>query len=282
MSFKTIKPNSEDVGGDDNMQASSPHTISSINQLEAQEKRAIYMRVIPPSLWKRFSLNEQLIDPNGEHLLQLTCAKGSSMTEMALFHQSGFPDPVMYGQITDTINGQIHVLLYILNDPDSQRFDIDRTKDGQSTKFGTQYRNLEAEVAAMEYGLAPGQIRQGLGIMREAIQTFEAFIASLGNELFFVEPLYYHNAVIFERYGFAYEKGRRLMQRIHAGFEPNGELSARLDGTTPFRSPQAADSIRLRSWALHDKILDEPFGNVTMYKWIGKSAGLKTSGDCDW
>jgi hypothetical protein len=39
--------------------------------------------------------------------------------EITLRHQINFPDPVLYGHLTDTLTGQIHVLLYILNDPDS-------------------------------------------------------------------------------------------------------------------------------------------------------------------
>jgi hypothetical protein len=41
-------------------------------------------------------------------------------------HKIDFPDPILYAHLTDTINGQIHVLLYILNDPDSPRFDVDK------------------------------------------------------------------------------------------------------------------------------------------------------------
>ncbi len=59
-----------------------------------------------------------------------------------------------------------------------------------------------------------------------------------------------------------------MMERIDSGFAPGGELRARLDGSNPFRMPEAADSIRLRSWAIHDGILDETFTNITMYKEI--------------
>ncbi len=277
-----MKPRSSNLSRVSGEGAPSPYTIASINQLDPQEKRAIYTRMIPAELLDRFHLSQDLVGPQGDDLLQLNCPAGSSVAETTLYHQVGYPDPIMYGQITDTINGQIHVLLYILNDPESPRFDVDRMPDGRETKFGTLYRNLDAERAAMEYGLAPGQVRRGLRMLGEAIQAFEKFVSSLGNELYFVEPLYYHNAIIFERYGFVYEKGRRLMERIQAGFEPGGELRTRLDGSTPFRSPQAADSIRLRSWALHDNLMGEPFSDVTMYKWIGKPAGLNTCGDCRW
>jgi acetoin utilization protein AcuC len=88
--------------------------------------------------------------------------------------------------------------------------------------------------------------------------------------------------VIFEKYGFAYEKGRRLMERIETGFAEDGDLHARLDSSTPFRRPEAAHSIRLRSWAIHDGLLGEPFTEVTMYKRVGKLAGISTCAACPW
>jgi acetoin utilization protein AcuC len=259
-----------------------PRTIHGVNRLPSAQKRQIYTRLIPLELRERFNLPPDLVTSQGHDLLTLKCEPGSTLAEMELYHQVTFPDPVLYGHITDTINGQIHVMLYVLNDPTSPRFDIDYMPDGTPTKFGTQYRNLEAELAAMRFGLAPGQVRRGLRLLGEAIHAFEGFVASLGHELYFAEPLYYHNAVIFERYGFAYERGRRLMQRIQDGFELGGDLAARLDGANPFHMPGAASSIRLRSWALHDNLMSEPYTGVTMYKHIGKSAGLNTCPGCRW
>jgi acetoin utilization protein AcuC len=201
---------------------------------------------------------------------------------MALYHRHGFPDPVVYGHVTDTLNGQLHILLYIINDPTGPRFDVDRMPDGQPTQFGTRARNLPAEIAAMQAGLAPGQVRRGMRMLSAAVGMFEEFVALLGHDRYFAEPLYYHNAIILERAGFAYQKGRRLMERIDAGFSPGGELRARLDGSTPFRQPQAAERILLRSWAIHDGILGEPFTDVTVYKVLGESAGVRTSSDLHW
>ena len=259
-----------------------PSTISGINRLPAEEKRAIYARIIPPELLERFSLNPDLRTLDGQDLLDLNVPAGSSTAAMSLYHKPGFQDPILYGQITDTLNGQFHILLYILNDPDSPRFDVDRMPDGSRTMFGILQRNLEAEQAAMQAGLAPGQVRHGLRLLSQAIQTFENFVAGFHHELHFAEPLYYHNAILFERYGFAYQQGRRKMERIQAGFEPGGDLLPLLDSSTPFRHPEAAGSIRLRSWAIHDGILGEPFTNVTMYKHVGKHAGLSTAGKVSW
>ena len=257
----------------------TPSTIGGINKLPEEEKRAIYARYIPKELIERFHL-PWLTDR--KDLLQFRFAEGASDVEMRLYHQAGFQDPVLYAHLTDTLNGQIHVLLYILNDPEAPRFDVDRMSDGTPTRFGTLKRNLEAEKAAMEYGLAPGQVRRGLRLLQPATTAFEEFITSLGHDMYFVEPLYYHNAVIFERYGFAYQIGKRRMEAIHAGFQEAGELRGRLDDSNRFRSSQAANSIRLRSWAIHDGILGEPFTNVTMYKRVGKSANISTTPGCEW
>lgn len=260
----------------------TPSTIAGINRLPEPEKRAIYTRAIPPELFKRFNLDPQKLREPGSEYLKMRCPEGSSSTNLSLFHEPDFPDPVLYGQIQDNLNGQIHILLYVLNDPASPRFDVDRMPDGSKTNFGVMERNIEAEIAAMENGLAPGQIRRGLRILGQAIETFEEFIRFLGHDLHFAEPLFYHNAVIFERYGFSYQQGRRRMQRIDQGFSPGGDLREKLDGSTPFRKPEAAESIRLRSWAIHDGILNEPFTNVTMYKRLGEKAEVITCPDCKW
>jgi acetoin utilization protein AcuC len=258
-----------------------PSTIGGINRLPEPEKRAIYARYIPRELLERFHLpdaDSQRI----QQFMKFKFAPGSSDVEMSLFHEQRFPDPILYAHLADTMNGQIHVLLYILNDPDSPRFDVDKMPDGTPTKFGTLQRNVEAETKALEAGLAPGQVRHGLRLLGQAIEAFEGFIRSLGHEMYFVEPLYYHNAVIFERYGFSYQMGKRLMESIHTGFQSGGDLSALLDGSSPFRQPDAGNGIRKRSWAIHDGILGEPFTNVTMYKRVGVAAGINTTPGCNW
>ncbi len=263
------------------MTAVQPSTIGGINLLPEAEKRKIYCDLIPDELLQRFGIDRTFVDAQGRSLVEAKWAAGQPSAEVSLFHQVGFPDPILYGQLADTVTGQVHILLYVLNDPTSPRFDVDRMPDGEPTEFGTLRRNLAAEQAALEAGLAPGQVRRGLRLLTPAIEAFEGFVRELGRDSFFAEPLYYHNAVIFERYGFAYQQGRKLMERIHAGFSPGGDLLGRLDGST-FRRKEAEDSIRLRSWAIHDGILGEPYTNVTMYKRVGRHAGVKTTGDIGW
>jgi len=128
----------------------APSTIGGINQLPEAEKRENYSRYIPRELMEKFSLRQ--LSQNQE-LLKFRFAEGSSDVEMMLYHQPNFPDPVLYAHLADSMNGQIYILLYILNDPTSPRFNVDKMPDGSSTQFGIRKRNLEAEKAAMEAGL---------------------------------------------------------------------------------------------------------------------------------
>ena len=256
-----------------------PSTIGGINKLPEDEKRAIYARYIPKELIEKFNLSNLT---NDQERLQFRFAPGSSDVEMMVYHQQGFPDPILYAHLADSMNGQIYVLLYVLNDPTSPRFNVDKMPDGRPTQFGIRIRNIEAESAALQAGLSPGQIRHGLRAFQHALRAFEKFMTSLGHDTYFIEPLYYHNALIFERYGFSYQLGRRFMNEIQAGFGEGGALRKKLDDSNPFRSSKAANSIRLRSWAVHDGILGIPFTNVTMYKRVGISANINTAPGCDW
>jgi hypothetical protein len=254
-------------------------TIGGINKLPEAEKRMIYSRYIPQELIQRFNLPDLT---ENKDLLRFRFAEGSSDVEMMLFHRKDFPDPILYVHLADNLNGQIHILLYILNDPDSPRHDVDKMPDGRPTRFGIRIRNIEAEQAALKANLSPGQVREGLHVFRSAMEVFEEFIADLGHHMYYVEPLHYHNAIIFERHGFSYQMGRRKMENINLGFMEGGELTEKLDNSNPFRTPSARDSIRLRSWAIHDGVCGEPFTNVTMYKRVGVSAAINTAPDCKW
>lgn len=247
-----------------------PSTIAGLNQLSPAQKQETYARIIPPELLEMYSIAADLKDPRGRDLFQVSCEPGSSDVELALYHSHAARDPVIFGHITDTIHGQLHILLYGMNDINTPRFDVDQLPDGTKTNFGYNQRNIPAEIAALQAGLAPGQIYRGPHLFQESLRQFESFVACMGQDIFFVEPLYYHVAVIFEAYHFQYQSGKGLMKRIDQGFSENGDLRPLLDGSNSFRSSKAADHLRLRSWAIHDNILGEPFSNVTMFKYIDK------------
>ncbi len=260
----------------------TPQSIAAVNQLAPTEKVAIYRRFIPGILNQRFSFTPDFKDKQGRELLRIECQEGSTEVILDLRHTFDAKDPLLYAHITDTINGQLHILLYIVNDPESPRFTVDRMPDGTKTDFGTLKRNTDAELLAMSAGLAPGQVRKGLRILKYSISAFEEFASSLGHSMYFVEPLYYHNAVVFERYGFAYQQGLKRMHKINEQFAEGGNLYLQLDNSTSFRMPGMERSICGRSWSIHDGILGEPYTNVTMYKSINTTSSINTFPNSIW
>jgi hypothetical protein len=128
-------------------------------------------------------------------------------------------------------------------------------------------------------GLAPGQMRPGLRASRLVFTHLETFLATLGHQAYFLEPLTYASACLFERLGFAYVRGHKLMDDIHAEFQPGGRLHAALDGSSVFRQQHQGGTIRGRAWAIHDGILeaiDARWDGLRMVKQIGKQAGVTT------
>lgn len=253
-----------------------PQSIRGINNLDLPVKEAIYHTLIPHEPLETYG-----IDPHSD-LVVLNAPAHTRSVEIAVFHEYDADDPMMYLHLADTMNHQIVVLLLRVNDPTSPRFDVDVDEKGHPTHFGTARRNIPEEMRAMAFGLAPGQVRQGMRISRDAITIFEAFVASMKHELVMIEPLFYHTAILFERYGFSYVIGRQRMEWIHQAFQPGGDAFVMMDGSTPFRQPEAANSVRGRSWAIHDGVLGEPFGDLRMSKRVGKHAGVETFPGARW
>jgi hypothetical protein len=248
-------------------------SIRQINALPADVKRAVYRSLIPETLLAEHCVSLQ--DDAGLSF-RTRCPENTAFVEIDVRHAADRSDPMLYVQMADTANGQLEVILMVVNDPTAPRFDIDRDWKGEHTKLGTMTRNIPAEIEAMNAGLAPGQVRRGLRLSKELVPVMEHFGTTLGKDRFFIQPLAYHTAILFERYGFAYVIGQAKMEQIHAGFQPGGALSANLDGSTPFRQPGFDKTVRGRSWAIHDGLLGEPWSNVKMYKRIAHHAGVCT------
>jgi hypothetical protein len=253
------------------------HTLRQVNELPLPAKEGIYRHLVPERLMAQYGIDpESLCDESGNRLVTFTCPSGSSVVEVDIRPECGFPDPLLYLELSDTRLGQIEVLLFVVNDPEGERFETDRDWRGERTKFGTYRRNIPEEIRAMEAGLAPGQVRRGLGLSRVLIPLLEQFVCRMGHDYYLMEPLVYHTAILFERLGCSYVQGLRRMEWIDQAFRPGGELHQALDGSTPFRRPDAWRTVRGRSWAIHDGILSEPWHGIRMYKQVGKQAGVDT------
>lgn len=174
----------------------------------------------------------------------------------------------------------LHLDFLIINDPFSERFNIDVDELGRDTLFGTRSRNIPEEVKALEAGLAPGMVRRGLRLMGEFATCMEGFMSSLGLKNITTDAFFYHNAILWEKHGFTYFKGGKTMERVHREFQPGGLLYERLSDSTPFRKKGMEGTVRGRSWAIYDGIFldafDQEWEGPIMYKTLGKDAKTNT------
>jgi len=256
-------------------------SIGRINTMPREQRRRVYSSLIPLDVLLRFAIDPEAVVRSQDPALFRIAPRPSSV-ELTLKHDVEAEDPLLYLQLADTTTNQVEVVLFMVNDPYSERFNTDRLPDGTPTHFGTQGRNIEEEIRAMEAGLAPGQVRRGLRLTRDLVPILEAFVEALHHDAVYIQPLAYHNAILFERLGFAYAMGLGRMEWIHSEFAPGGLLYERLDGSTPFRPPGAESSVRGRSWAIHDGIMDVPYAGIKMYKRVGVHAGVITFPGAAW
>ena len=252
-------------------------TLADINGLEVRQKERIYCGIIPPRLFPMLAVSpDTFCGSDGKRKVRFIAPDGLGLLRIEVRMKADDHDPVFFLDIADTHFRQLELLFCIINDLHAPRFNVDLDSCGHDNCFATMGRNLPEEARAMAAGLFPNQTHRGLRLFAEFFPIFERFVDALGIEMIVAEPLTYDNAIRYEKYGFDYLAGRRMMQRINEGFKPGGVLYRRLDGSTPFRIPGMGETVHGRSWAIHDGLLDDTWDGVRIYKLIGEYAGVNT------
>jgi hypothetical protein len=265
-----------------NEQLCDPHgrplgTLRDINMLEVRHKERIYGRIIPSRLFTLLAVSpETFRGADGKRKVRFIAPEGLGFLRIELRMATDDRDPVFFLDIADTHFRQMDLSFCIINDLNALRFNVDLDISGRDNCFASLGRNIPEEIKAMAAGLFPNQTHRGLRLFSEFFPPFERFVDALGMEIIVAEPLTYDNAIRYEKYGFDYLTGRRLMQQINEGFKQGGILYQRLDGSTPFRIPGMDLTVHGRSWAIHDGILDEQWNGVSIYKMVGEYAGVDT------
>ncbi|BCR04961.1 hypothetical protein DESUT3_20300 [Desulfuromonas versatilis] len=252
-------------------------SLGEINRLDQAEKEKIYLQLIPGEVFDRFAIDPvSLCNAGGERVVRFVCPSGLGLLRIELRRSAADRDCLFFVELADTPYRQIELAFCIINDPDSPRFDIDVDLSGRDNCFGTLRRNLPEELKALGAGLSPNQVRRGLKLFSRFFSRLERFVDSLGIDAIVAEPLSYNNAIRYEKYGFDYITGKQLMLWIDREFQPGGLLYRRLDGSTPFRLRGMERTVRGRSWAIHDGVMEQAWDGVKIYKTIGVDAGIDT------
>lgn len=274
-----VAPDSKPMTVDEWMgNAEYPISIRSINGLPFDAKQRLYRSLLPPALLVRLDVNP-ITWKSRSFDVELAAEPESNLVNLAIKNPQDPRDIHVCVELADNSYNGIDLNLILLNDPDAERFGIDRDAKGNPTHWGTVTRNLEEEERAMRAGLAPAQVRRGLGFSRQVFEQLDVFLALCTRHALTLEPLTYASAWLFEKRGLAYVRGHKLMDDIHREFQPGGRLHAALDGSTPFRQPNQWRTVRGRAWAIHDGILQvigERWRDVRMIKQLGRNAGVET------
>jgi hypothetical protein len=263
-----------------NRDPSLPITFRQINNLPENAKKRVYRALLPPALMTQFRIDPVTWKgPEGNRHVQLNAGSDSGNLAIAVRKSTIDLDDILRLEFSDNALNGVDLNLILINNPDSPRFAIDQDEQGQATLFGTARRNPGEEYRAMQAGLAPGQSRAGLRASRQVFAQIESFLGTLGHRAYFLEPMTYASAWIFEGLGFAYVRGHKLMDEIHSEFQPGGRLHAALDNSTRFRQPEQWQTVRGRAWAIHDGVLekiDARWDGLRMVKQIGRHGGVET------
>jgi hypothetical protein len=252
-------------------------SLREINRLETEEKESIYRSLLPRRLFGVLDVSpDTLRGPDGRQRVEFIAPAGLGFMRISARRHDSDKDPAFFLEIADTTFNQMELSFCIITDPDAPRFEVDVDAAGKDNWFASMGRNIPEEIRAMQAGLFPNQVRRGMRMFAEFFPLFERFVDRLGKDIIVAEPLTYDNAIRYEKYGFDYLTGQTLMRRINDDFRPGGRLFGRLDGSTPFRMPGMERTVRGRSWAIHDGILDEPWDGVQIYKSVGEYFHVNT------
>lgn len=252
-------------------------SLKAINKLNASEKERIYSSLLPQRLRDFLGLADNaLCNASGERLVEIIAPQGLSLVRIETRLKPSDNTVVFFLELSDTQFHQMELSFCIIRDPNAPSYAVDVDEKGENNWFASQGRNIPEEIRAMRDGLFPNQTHHGLQLFSAFFPLLERFTDSLGIQMIVAEPLSYDNAIRYERYGFDYLRGRRLMQEINREFQPGGRYFSRLDGSTPFRMPGMERTVNGRSWAIHDGIMDEPWDEVQIYHMIGVNAGVNT------
>lgn len=253
-------------------------SLQAINRLDQTEKERIYACLLPQRLRDVLGLAENsLCNAAGEQLVTIIAPKGLSLVRIEARARADSEPVVFFLELSDTQFQQMELSFCIIRDPAAPHYAVDVDEMGENNWFASHgRRNIPEELRAMRAGLFPNQTHHGLQLFVTFFPLLERFTDAIGRQMIVAEPLTYDNAIRYEKYGFDYLRGKRLMMEIDREFQPGGRYFRRLDCSSPFRMPGMERTVHGRSWAIHDGIMDEPWDEVQIYRMIGIHAGINT------
>lgn len=259
--------------------------VRDIQHLSENKRLELVSMLIPPQCFQTFAISpESFRDHSSRFRLRILYRNHGRILGVRITNPHCLIDPIYSLFIQDYDEEGLEVIGYNINDPSSPRYQVDLDEFGRipADLFSSGRRNIQEEIKAMRAGLAPGQVRRGLRWTAQVVSCVEEFCKTIGKRYIYCEAMAYHNAMVYEKYGFTYLFNMTFQEMIWIDRQfrpPKGILFARMDGSTPFRQPGMERTVRGRSWAIHDGVLGRPWNKPYMVKEIGVHAQVNTFPD---
>src|SRR4030067_457683 len=127
-----------------------------------KERERFLSVLLPRRLLTMFSIDPGTFrNDRGVRCVRFVCPERMPFFQVDLRRDPDDRDAAYFLDLSNSVFGQMEVSFIIVNDPGSERFDIDVDEHGQDTYFGTARRNVPEEIRAMKAGVAPGRARRG-------------------------------------------------------------------------------------------------------------------------
>lgn len=255
--------------------------IREFKDLPEAERLDMVRILVPKACFRQFEIDADTFqDREGRLRLRILYRNQGRIMCVRITDPEAQLDPIYSIFLQDYEEDGVDCIGLNINDPGSERFQVDLDEYGRiPADLFSGRRNIKEEIRAMKAGLAPGQVRKGLRLIGDVLQGLEAFLRMIGKRWIYCEAMAYHNAMVYEKHGFGYQfrTWENEMVWIDREFRhPHGVFLKKLDGSNPFRQPGMEETVRGRSWAIHDGVMGRPWSRPGMVKEVGVHSEVNT------
>ena len=128
-----------------------------------KERESLLSVLLPRRLLKMFSIDpETFRNDKGIRCVKFVCPERMPFFQMELRRDPGDRDAAYFLDVSTSAYGQMEISFVIVNDPDSERFDIDVDEHGQDTYFGTARRTCPGARPAVIARISSGMFRRAV------------------------------------------------------------------------------------------------------------------------
>ena len=140
-------------------------SIARLNRLPKDERDRIYLELVPESIFEKFQIDSRtLLNRYGEKVVRGIFPPDDNFACIEVQNRGGDKDCIFSCQVSlESFMQSLHLDFLIVNDPFSERFNVDVDETGRDTLYGTRSRNLPEEIKAMEAGLEWHLLRSAQG-----------------------------------------------------------------------------------------------------------------------